>query len=456
MKRTSFAVVLVLVTAALVLVFRGGVSANPASRALTVLALVENGTLRADRWFDLSTDQALVDGHVYSDKPPLSSFVVVPFYWLWRVLRPGPYTPDNVGIVVALGDVLAAALPLGAFVLLLERRAARAVRPGEAVAIALLAALGTPLLSYGGTYFGHVLGGTLFVFAYHFATTASAAPAPTVQSEARRLRRHAFFAGLLSGLAVMTELTTWIGVVALLLLLARRPKDGLAVLYVLGGVPCAIAFAGYNAAVTGSPFDWAYAHVTSVFYDPHPLRVDAHTGSILRVLLFSEYRGLFFYAPALLVLAPLAFARTSPAPQRWLVVGFCCAHVLFIASFVFWAGGWCIGPRHLTAVLMVLLYEGVATLALSTRRWRIAFATTACLGLALNLVAVATNPPVERDTHPFRDLFWPAFVRGEMTPDSVFDDLGLNWGRAVVYVWLGLFVVAAALLAWLAERPARS
>ncbi len=66
-----FPAILVLAAAGLVLVFRGGALANPMSRALTVLGLVEHGTLQADQWFDLTIDKAIVNGHIYSDKPPL-------------------------------------------------------------------------------------------------------------------------------------------------------------------------------------------------------------------------------------------------------------------------------------------------------------------------------------------------------------------------------------------------
>jgi hypothetical protein len=440
-----FPTTFVLATAALVLVFRGGASANPVSRALTVLAIAEDGSLRADRWFDLTIDQAIVGGHVYSDKPPLSSFVVLPFYWLWRVAHGGPFTGGDVDVVVYIGDVVAAAIPLGVFVLLLERRAATGLPAREAVWVALLAALGTPLLGYGGTYFGHVLSGTLFVGAYHAATGAESARDP---------RRWALAAGLLVGLGVMTELTIWIGVVALAIFLATRRPDGLrlAAYYAAGGIPCALALAVYNVCITGSPFDWAYAHVTSTFYNPTPLRIDLSTVTVARDLLVSEYRGLLFYAPALLVLAPLAYVRTTPRARRGLLAGFTGAHFVFVASYWMWAGGWCIGPRHLTPVLMLLLYEGVGALARSAAGWRVAFVGMASLGLAGNVVAVATNPRIEGPRHPLRDLYWPAFSRGEMTADSVFHALGLGWGRGTVYAWCLLFVVTATLLAWGAAR----
>jgi hypothetical protein len=439
-----FPAAFVLFTAALVLVFRGGASANPVSRALTVLALVEDGSLRADRWFDLTIDKAIIGGHVYSDKPPLSSFVVLPFYWLWRALDRGPFTVGDVDVVVYIGDVVAAAIPFGMFVLLLQRRAATGLPAREAVWVAFLAAFGTPLLSYGSTYFGHMLSGTLFVFAYHAATGAG---------DARHPRRWAVAAGVLSGLGVLTDLTIWIGVVALAVFLATRPNGlHLAAYYVAGGLPCAIALTAYNVCITGSPLDWAYAHVTSAFYNPTPLRLGLSTVTVARDLLVSEYRGLLLYAPALLVLAPLAYARTAPRGRRWLLAGFTGAHFVFVASYWMWAGGWCIGPRHLTPVIMVLLYEGVGALARSAAGFRLAFACLASLGLAGNLLAVATNPRIEGSRHPFRDLYWPAFSRGEMTPDSVFHAIGLTWGRGTVYAWCVLFVVTAALLAWGAKH----
>src|SRR5580704_5824410 len=162
-RSALFPAMLMLAAAALVLFFRGGATVNPVSRALTVLGLVEHGSLQADQWFDLTIDKAIINGHVYSDKPPLSSFVVLPFYWVWRLLHPGPYVASDVNVVVYLGDAVAAALPFAAFVLLLERRAERGMSAPAAVWVAFLAAFGTPLLSYGSTYFGHMLSGTLFV-----------------------------------------------------------------------------------------------------------------------------------------------------------------------------------------------------------------------------------------------------------------------------------------------------
>ncbi|HEY2510448.1 MAG TPA: hypothetical protein VGI39_06320 [Polyangiaceae bacterium] len=433
-RRALFASLVALVVAALVLAFHAGISANPGSRLLTVFGLVEGGSLQADRWFDLTIDRAIVNGHVYSDKAPLSSFVVLPFYGLWRLFERGEQTARDLEVAVFLGDAVASAIPLGAFTWLLARRASRGMAPREAIAVALFATLGSPLLSYGGTYFGHVLSGALLVFAYDAA----------VQAKGRGdADRRALLSGILVGLAVLAELPMALGGAALALYWFVGEKGGARLArYVAGGLPSAVALGLYNASITGSPFDPPYHHLTSTFYTANPTTFDRHTLTVAFALLFGQYRGLFFYAPALLLLAPLAFARV-PAARRRLLGGYAFVHFVFIASFWVWHGGWCIGPRHLTPLMMLFAYEGVDALASSSPFFRPVFFGLASAGVALNLVAVATNPFVDTTEHPFTDLYWPALARGEMTPHSFFADLGLSLGPATLAVWAAAFLLAA-------------
>jgi hypothetical protein len=450
-----FSLAFVVVVAALAFVFHGGVSSNPASRALTVLGLTELGTLSADPWAKLTIDRAIVDGHTYSDKAPLSSFVVLPFYWVWHVVRGRPYAPHvDLKILVLLGDVFAAAIPFGAFVLLLQRRAARALSARatggrEAVLFALMAAFGTPLFSYGAIFFGHALGGALFVFAYDAA-----------------VRERARLAGFLAGLAVLAELPLALGCGLVGVYLLCRPRGAreadapaarasgpkLLLQYVLGGLPCALALGLYNAAITGSPFDPPYHHLIEAFATDHPYVLDLHTFAVAGRLLFGQYRGLFFYAPELLLLAPLAFVKLETPARQALFAAVVLVQFGFIASFWMWDGGWCIGPRHLTGVIMIVLYEGVPALARTPRAQR-PFLALAGLGIGINLIAVATNPfaPSEK---PFSELYWPAFARGVMTPDNVFRMVGLELGRWGAYAWCALFVLAIVGLGALAEREA--
>jgi hypothetical protein len=435
--RKLFALAFVAAVALLVFVFHSGPSPNPASRALTVLGLVEEGTLSADPWAKLTIDHAEVNGHIYSDKAPLSSFVVLPFYWVWHLVRGRPFDLRiDLKVLVLFGDVVAAAIPFAAFVLLLARRAAPHVRGRDAVLFALMGAFGTPLFSYGAMYFGHALGGALFLFAYDAAR-----------------RERAILAGALVGLAVLTELPLAIGGGLIGIYLLSRP-GGLKLFanYAVTGLPFAIALGAYNALITGSPFDPPYHHLISAFDTPHPYVLDLHTFSVAGRLLVGQYRGLFFYAPAFLVLLPLAIAKAETPARRALFAAIVLAQFGFVASFWMWDGGWCIGPRHLASLMMVVLYEGVFALA-ETPRARAPFLIAAAIGIGINLIAVATNPfaPSER---PFSELYWPAFVRGAITPHNVFRMLDFDLGRWSVAVWCALFALTIIVFGRLAERYA--
>jgi len=442
-RTTAVTLAFLAAVAALALVFRGGVSSNPASRVLGVLALVENHGLRADAWHDLSIDRALVDGHFYSDKAPLSSFLVAPFFLVWRLFARGPITQAHIEAAVAIGDVVVAALPFAAFTALLRSHAARWASESDAVWMALLGAFGTSVFAYAGVYMGHLLAGTLFLFAYHFATSDP--------------DRRAYLCGLLGGLTVLTEYPMLIAVAILGVFFAARGVRP-AIRYALGGLPCGAAMLTYNAAITGSPFDPPYRHAAAQFMAPwgRAFALDAQMLHAARMLVFSEYRGLLVYAPALVLLAPLALLRAAPMARRVLLVSLVCAQFVFVASFFLWDGGWAIGPRHLIPVIMVLVYEGVGAVA-QTPGAQLPFVGLASVGVALNLLATATNPFVEGFDHPFRDLYWPAFARGEITPYNLFALLGLHLGRASVLAWCALFVATGVTFARLpTKRAARA
>jgi hypothetical protein len=425
----------------LALVFHDSLSANPGSRILTVLGLVENGTLRADAWRDLTIDGAFVGGHFYSDKAPLSSFLVVPFFFVWRALVHRPLAPLDLDVAVFLGDVVTAALPFAAFTALLRRSAARWTSARDAVWIALMAAFGSCVFVAAGAYVGNVLAGALFVFAYHLA--------------ACDLERRATLAGFLAGLAVLSEYPMLVGAALLGVYVATRGVK-LAARFAMGAAPCAAVMLAYDAAITGSPFDLPQRHVRALFFPPWGRRfaLDAQTLHAARMLLFSEYRGLLVYAPLLLVLFPLAIARAESSARRGLLLAIACAQFTFVASYWMWDGGWSIGPRHLVALIMLLTYEGVGALA-RTPRAQLPFVGLASAGLALNLVAVATNPFVEGFMHPFNELYWPAFARGEITPHNLFSFvLGLHPGQACVFLWCALFLATGVTFARLASRHA--
>lgn len=427
----------------LVLFFHQSATVNPMSRLLTVFALVDHGNLNGDSWGDKTIDKAVVDGHVFSDKAPLSSFVVAPFYAAWRARhRAEPYEAcENAAIHIA--DFVAAAVPFALLGLLVYGQVAR-LGDARASRIALFAMFSTCLFNYGNTYYGHMLAGFLLLASYVLAVEKS---------------RFAL-AGLIGGLGVLTEYPIVLSqaCLALWLLGPRLRSWRRAAAFCGGALAPAIALLVYNRWLTGHVMSLSYTHVTDE-WKPMQTAFGIRLPSVDAAweLVFGQYRGLLFYAPTLAVLAPLALRRPPSGPERspyWLLLILCVTNFVFVSSYFKWDGGWCTGPRHLTPVIVLLLYVGAGRLARSWPRHRLAFFATGAAGIAVNLAAAATTPIVAEDQrHPLFDAFIPALLKNELNSHSLPVEWGLHNGRWLLGVWVLLFVLLAALLTLVAHVP---
>jgi hypothetical protein len=432
----------VLLCVLLAMFFHHGRGFNVSSRLLTVYGIVEDGHLYADRWKGETGDYAEIDKHIYSDKAPLTSFMALPIYWVYRtVANHKDQTEFDKELISHLGTVLVSALPLGLFLLMvLIRLLKEGMPPRRAVWTALLLGYGTSLLVYGSVMFSHMLAATLLVAAYVLA----------VEREERFV-----LAGFLGSSAVLAEypmlLTQAILFGYLLLGPDRKRRAGL---YGLGAAPMAVAMFAYNKAITGKWLDFPYNHVPDMW-----AQMKTHFGmrlpdpSAAWELAFGQYRGMAFYAPALLLLAPMAALHfAGPERRRRLVLVLCLTYFGLIASYFKWDGGWCTGPRHLAPVMALALYEGAAALATRTRGW-VAFALLSTWGMVLNLAALSTSPmPGEGDQHPAWEVFFPKLMKGELNDHNLLHEVGLPQGRYLFAMWLLTFAGGALFCGWAVAR----
>jgi hypothetical protein len=126
--------------------------------------------------------------------------------------------------------------------------------------------------------------------------------------------------------------------------------------------------------------------------------------SALFGLLFSENRGLLFYAPVLiyglilfftnkLMILKIKYYVLHPIALPFLLT------TLFISSHAAWDGGWSYGPRHLTAVTTLLIF-GLTQSNLfgkyKTFFWIICGYGMACTLLA-KLTVLYSVPPLEQN-----------------------------------------------------------
>lgn len=428
----------------LVMFFHQGMQANPAARLLTVYGLVETRHLYADKWADTTIDKAIIKGHTYSDKAPLTSFMVLPFYWMHRAREHAPMKDADKEFAVHVGDVLCAALPFGLFAVGLYRRVRRVMSPLWASSAALAALFGTSVYNYSNVYYSHVLAGALFIGAYALSAK-SASPRYWAM----------LLAGFAAGLAVLSEYPLIIPVAILFVSLAFQQRFvSRAFVFGLGALGPAVALLAWNRLVTGSALDFPYSHVSDQFKEMHHLfGVRLPDLEAAWELLFGQYRGMFFYGMPLLVLAILAFQRRPrKGDRRWLLGILCAAQYLFVSSYFKWDGGWCVGPRHLATVMMLLIWEGLPVLALASRAVQAWFYALAMGGIVINVCAAATDPiPQESFTRPYFQVFWAHVLKSDFNSHALLIEAGMKRGRYMLGVWMGL-LVTVALLSALADR----
>ena len=372
---------------------------NQGARLAELHAIALQGTLRIDKYHEVTGDKAVIDGHYYSEKAPAIVAMALPAFtvttWVQRMIGIDPDSPagwrasqwiataGSVGVIAALGGAaffLLLLAPLGA-------------------ALALLATyavfLGTITFPYATALFAHA--GTIGLLS--IALWAALERPSALRDD---------LAGLCAGLAVACEYPAVIPAAALgAYLLYQDPRR--AWRYGLWMIPAALLILGKNYSITGSPFRLSYGsnpafpRITSAnafgFSLPDPVR--------MRYLLWGEYRGLLFWSPVLLMAVPglvLWYRRDRAAAV--MIASVFVLILLQVASFYSWFGGFAVGPRYLAPAIPFL---GLAA-AYGIKRFPVPGAVLTMISIALMSLAtaIAIDPPEDVAT-PLQSFYFARF-----------------------------------------------
>jgi hypothetical protein len=447
-----------------------------------VRSIVEQGTARIDAYHrntgDLScrgpAGRCLKPNpgrgdHAYADKAPGASWLAVPVHAIVHASggeRPGRRYLDTAAYAstvwaVALPSALAVALLYGLL-------GALGLSAGASAAFALAYGLGTLAFPYATLLYGHQLTAALLLMglaalvrARHNGTT----PGPGLLVGA----------GALLGAAVVVEYPAALAVAPICVYAALfvRPLPRLGWL-VLGMAGPGAALAAYHALVFGSPLALPYDFSTQ----PHRsqgffMGLGVPQGEALGHILFSDYRGLFYSAPWLLLAVPggvLLARRPGLRAEAAVCAVIALLFVWLNASLVDWQGGWAMGPRYLIPALPFL-----AVLAAGTALWagpgrglragaRLGLAALVGYSVFHMLVGTAVKPEVPvHIRRPFAQFLLERFYRGELAvntqsidsiaPSRTGERFAWNLGELMGLDGLAslapLAVVTLAALAWL-------
>jgi hypothetical protein len=272
----------------------------------------------------------------------------------------------------------------------------RLYHPRAGALAAVLVAISPFFLFNAASYFSHTFCGALLLGAACVASRSDRSPAWVP-----------LLVGLLIGWAVLTRYFTGAlcGVaIGLWLLRPGVNRARTLALFVVGGVPWALALLAYDAAITGDPWQLTTTTLTRSlwFRDGFVLRgADMLATQVLRYLLWT---------PAALVVAFLVYLRTAPESRRGLLTWI---PVLMLAILYFYVerGGNQYGPRfHYEVFLFLVVFTAASlfrapSLAVARRRDRILFglltASVAALPFSFAAHAVIEHEVIRERMDPY-------------------------------------------------------
>ncbi|MBP6311644.1 MAG: hypothetical protein KA408_05200 [Flavobacteriales bacterium] len=402
---------------------------NSASRAATVAALVGEGSLCIDRYAEGLGDKAVINGHAYSDKAPLPAFLVAPIYSVLVQTGLAQAVDGSLltGGLLRIGGLLCASLPLALIITLLWWHVLKNGKQKlPAFLLSALPIYGSFLFVYSGTFYSHVLGAMLVLLGYRSLT-----------------KQRGFEAGLFCGAAVLTEYTLAIFPVFWLVRSFIVKDQRIAIGMIKGGLLPAALLLGYNTLTTRSPLDFAYRHVPEYAFMQEGMGLGLPSIKALWGLTFSPYRGLFIYAPAVLIVLT-HWLRTEQAKSflKDPVLPLVLIHFLVIAGYTMWWGGWAFGPRHLAASTVLLLYAGIPKVARNTK-WSNALVVASAIGFVFALATKSTlwyDLPTDI-TSPLTSLIMPNLMTGDFSDRFWVIDTLMMSKKLAAALFVPLFIV---------------
>ncbi len=384
--------------------FFGGSGFNQNATFALTRAIVEQGRLHIDDYASNTADVSFHAGRTYSNKAPGLAIAAVVPYAIFHAIRGVPRDTIELNLALYLCTVAVCGVSgalIGVLLAVAARR--RGLSPAASIAIALLTGLGTPLFAYSTMLFAHVPAALLVLLAFLLLDGT--------------LEKRAALAGASMGAATFVSyLCAPLTVVLFAYACTQRRRDGL--LYILGGLPFAIALAAYHFAAFGSPFRTAIATTNPAFLDDSAWlgifalpKLDALWG-----VTFSPFRGLFYISPLMLVavagLVLLARSKRVAASIIAVAIG---VTFLVNAAFNGWHGGYSVGPRYVLQVVPLL------ALGLIEMHGRARMLTRVLAGVSLlfNFAVTAVDPqPPDALGDPIGRYSLPSLVTGRPLEDE--------------------------------------
>jgi len=435
---------------------------NVVSRMGLTLSLIENHSIEINKYQKATADKAYVKGNYYSDKAPGLSFTALPFAAIAHAALQfnNAYIPlirsqrvtRAFGAIVHFSIIFTSGLATAIAALVLYFTALRIGASISGAVFAMLCfGLATPAWGWATAFFGHATASSCLFLGFAIIFHLRHSP-----PDARRDACFGFLAGALLSWAVVVEFTSaisaaLIGIYALMTVIQwDRSRQIRALLTAAAGVVIFVSpLLAYNTIAFGSPLVIGYEHVVGFegmkqgFFG-----ITFPSLSILWQILFSQYRGILWISP-ILMLTPVGiyylWRLEDYRAELVTIIMISVYYLLLNSAYHFWDGGYSTGPRHLTPMLPFLCLPLAVFWTSSSLKWRIPALGILALSLCLSLICVSVSM-MSPDTFqkPLFEYLIPEFINGNL--QTIFTYIGIKSLATlipIVMVWVigGLYIV---------------
>jgi hypothetical protein len=312
-----------------------------------------------------------------------------------------------------------------------------------------VAVLGTPILPYATSYYGHVPAGAALLGALVALDTRGRRFADGVPPR-WRVRAAGACLALAPGCEYITAVPAALIGLAFLARVPRRLLASAVLDLALGAAGPVLATLAYHTAVFGAPWRTGYSFIA------RPEFAAGHARGFLGIsvprweglvgLSVGTRRGLFYLSPALLLGLVAGAFRAIRTRDRTLLVGLAAFLVLLLmnAGYYMWWGGAAAGPRHLVPAVPVLA-AGLAVALRGRPSWRhLAVAALSLVSIANCVALTVVGIEAPELGNILTEYVWPALGRGRVSTANGATNIGLKLGLSAalsplpLLLWLGL------------------
>ncbi|RKZ72111.1 MAG: hypothetical protein DRQ48_01265 [Gammaproteobacteria bacterium] len=437
---------------------------NVVTRMGLTLSLIENGSIKINQYQRATIDKAYHKGNYYSDKAPGLSFTAIPFAAIADAVLRFKNTSISLvesgkvsrafGVIVHFSTIFTSGLSTAIAALVLYFIALRIGASITGAVFAMLCfGLATPAWGWATAFFGHATASSCLFLGFAIIFHLRHSPA-----DARRDACFGFLAGALLSWAVVVEFTSaisaaMIGIYALMTGIHwDRSRQIRGLLAAATGIIIFISpLLAYNSIAFGSPFVIGYEHVVGFegmkqgFFG-----ITLPNLSILLQILFSQYRGILWISP-ILMLTPVGiyylWRLENYRAELLTIIMLSAYYLLFNSAYHFWDGGYSTGPRHVTPMLAFLCLPLAVFWTSSSLKWRIPALGILVLSICTSLICVSVSM-MSPDTFqkPLFEYLIPEFIKGNL--QTIFTYIGIKALVTLVPIFI-VWIVGGIYIAWL-------